>query len=118
MYEIFEKLCKERGVTPYKISKETGISRATLSEWKKGTYTPKRDKMQLIADFFGVSLEYLTTGKEPAYYQDSKTAKMAQDILENRELRALFDIAEDATPEDLKTVTDLLRRLKGTNRDG
>ena len=64
MYEIFEQLLFKYGVTAYKVAKETGITTATLSNWKQGKYTPKQDKLQKIADYFGVSLEYLMTGKE------------------------------------------------------
>lgn len=63
-YEVFDNLCKERGVTPYQVSKETGVSTATLSSWKKGRYTPKDEKLQKIADYFGVPVEYLRTGKK------------------------------------------------------
>ena len=64
MYEIFEKLLKEYGVTAYRVAKETGVTTATLTSWKQGKYTRKPEKMQKIADFFGVSLTYLMTGKE------------------------------------------------------
>lgn len=64
MYSIFEKLCSERGVTAYRVCKETGITTSTLSNWKAGRYTPKADKLKKIADYFGVSVEYLLTGKE------------------------------------------------------
>lgn len=60
MYEIFQRLLDEKGITAYKVAKETGISTATLSSWKKGRYTPKKEKLQKIADYFGVRLEYLT----------------------------------------------------------
>lgn len=60
MYEVFEKLCESRNVTPYKVSKETGVSRSTLSDWKKGRSRPKLDKLQLIADYFGVPLDAFT----------------------------------------------------------
>lgn len=60
MYERFESLCKERGVTAYKVAKATGISTATLSNWKAGRSTPKADKLQLIADYFDVPLETFT----------------------------------------------------------
>lgn len=66
-YENFEKLCKKYNVTPSKVSKATGISTATLSSWKKGIYTPKQDKLQLIADYFNVSIDYLMTGEEKAH---------------------------------------------------
>lgn len=65
MYEIFEKLMKEHNVTAYKVSKETGIATSTLSDWKKGRSTPKQDKLQKIADYFNVTIDYLLTGNNP-----------------------------------------------------
>ncbi|AZK44803.1 helix-turn-helix domain-containing protein [Paenibacillus lentus] len=59
MYETFAKLLKERNVTAYKVAKETGIAQSTLSDWKNGRSTPKLDKLQKIADYFSVSLEFL-----------------------------------------------------------
>ena len=64
MYAIFEKLCKEHGVTPYRVSKDTGIATATLSDWKTGKSQPKSDKMKILAAYFGVSQDYLETGEE------------------------------------------------------
>lgn len=65
MYEIFLKLLDEKGVTAYKVGKETGIASSTFTDWKNGRSVPKQEKLQKIADYFGVSLEYLMTGKEP-----------------------------------------------------
>ena len=64
MYEIFKRLMEERGITAYKVSKDTGISSQTLSAWKKDIYTPKREKMELLADYFDVSVDYLM-GRTP-----------------------------------------------------
>jgi len=58
LYKKFESLLKERNVTAYQVSKNTGIATATLSEWKKGTYTPKADKLLKIAQYFEVPIEY------------------------------------------------------------
>ena len=63
MYERYAKLRDERGLTDYAVSKETGISTATLSCWKNGEYEPKVDKMLILANFFDVSIEYLLSGK-------------------------------------------------------
>ncbi len=63
MYEIFEQLLQKYGVTAYKVSKETGITQSTLSDWKRGRSTPKTENMKKIADYFGVTVEYLMTGK-------------------------------------------------------
>lgn len=64
MYEIFNNLCEKKGVTAYRIGKETGIATSTFTDWKKGRSTPKQDKLKKIADYFGVTVEYLMTGEE------------------------------------------------------
>lgn len=108
MWEVFERLCEEKGVTPYRVGEETGIKGSTFYGWKTGKYTPKQEKLQKIADYLGVSLEYLMTGEEPeGYYTNPETAEMAQQIFENRDLRLLFDVAKDVTPEQLKLLHDL-----------
>ena len=58
MYEKFAELLEKNNVTAYQVAKATGVATATLTEWKKGTYTPKVDKLKKIADYFGVSIEY------------------------------------------------------------
>ena len=59
MYEIFEALLAERGVTAYQVAKATGISTGSLSDWKNGRSTPKVEKLQKIAAYFGVSMDEL-----------------------------------------------------------
>lgn len=51
-YENFIKLCEEKGIRPYSVSKATGITSSTMTHWKHGVYTPKIEKLQKIADFF------------------------------------------------------------------
>ena len=64
MYEIFEELLRSRGLTVYRVAKDTGLNAAMFTSWKKGTYTPKADKLKKIAEYFGVSVDYLITGKD------------------------------------------------------
>jgi len=111
-YQVFVNLLTERNVTAYKVAKATGISTATITNWKKGKYVPKDEKLQKIADYFEVSLEYLKTGEQRDYYINEETAKMAQEILENRELRLLFDAARDAGPEKLSLTRQMLLAMK------
>lgn len=58
MYKKYEKLCVERGKSSYQVAKETGIAQSTLSDWKNGRSRPKLDKLAILADYFGVSIEY------------------------------------------------------------
>ena len=61
-YQYFEQLLKMEGSTVYRVSKETGISASTFTDWKNGRSVPKADKLKKIADYFGVSLDYLMEG--------------------------------------------------------
>ena len=63
MYEIYCKLRDKRGLKDADVVKATGITKSTFSDWKSGRSKPKQDKLQKIADFFEVSLDYLTTGE-------------------------------------------------------
>lgn len=60
MYHKFIAILKSRGISPYKVSKETGVSQATLTSWKNGSYTPKYDKLKKIADYLNVDISELT----------------------------------------------------------
>ena len=64
MYQKFEELLKKNCTTAYRVSKETGICQSTLSYWKQGVITPKLDKLQKIAEYFGVPITYFLVEKE------------------------------------------------------
>lgn len=56
-YSDFQRLLKSHGVTVYQLSKETGISASTFTDWKNGRSFPKADKLARIANFFSISLD-------------------------------------------------------------
>lgn len=65
MYEVYERLLKERGVKNSDVSKATGIPASTLSDWKKGRIKSlSMAKLWLIASYFNVSMEYMMTGED------------------------------------------------------
>ena len=59
MYENYVKLRDEKGVTDYRVSVETGITKSTFTDWKTGRSKPKADKLKILADYFGVTVEDL-----------------------------------------------------------
>ena len=56
MYEKFERLVKARGISTYRVAKDTGLSTTVFSDWKSGKSKPKVDKLKKIADYFGTSV--------------------------------------------------------------
>lgn len=63
-YEIFVRLCKEKGISPTKAGTAIGCSRSTVNGWKNGAQ-PHPKKMAEIAKYFGVSVAYLTGEEQP-----------------------------------------------------
>lgn len=59
MYERYVELRDKKGVTDYRVSKDTGIARSTFTDWKKGRSAPKVEKLLLLAKYFDVPVEYL-----------------------------------------------------------
>lgn len=65
MYQKYVKLRDEKGVSDYRVSEDTGITKSTFTDWKSGRSQPKLDKLKILADYFGVSIEYFISD-EPA----------------------------------------------------
>ena len=87
-YTKFDELLRAHGTSVYRVSKATGISASTFTDWKNGRSVPKADKMKRIADFFGVTLDTLLgTGNvetELSGYTSVRSRKMVPIIGEIR----------------------------------
>ena len=126
MYEIFERLLAERKMTPYRVHKLTGISTATLSDWKSGKSTPKIDKLEKIAACLEVSVDYLRTGKsggnvaraasDPlssgstlSELELSKAAiKLAKVIEDRDDLKRLLEYAKTLDPDQVNRLYQMI----------
>lgn len=64
MYEIFKRLCDERGITTYKFCKDTGTNASTISTWKNRGTICNLKLATTIAEYFDVSVDYIMTGQE------------------------------------------------------
>lgn len=58
LYEKFVELLEKTNKTAYQVSKDTGITKSTFSDWKCGRSKPKVEKLKILADYFGVSIEH------------------------------------------------------------
>ncbi len=118
MYEIYCKLRDSNGLKDADIVRETGITKSTFSDWKSGRSNPKQDKLQKIADFFGVTIDYLTTGKEPAYKMEpTLTAKDKRDITKilaqtREQLMSQEGLMFDGKPASPEAIDSILSAMQ------
>lgn len=97
MYEKFKQLLDSNNITPYRIHKETGISTATLSDWKNGKSEPKKDKIQKICTYFDVPVSY--------FYEEEK---VSQDKISEKNPLTTRD--EKDIAKDLDRIMNEIRR--------
>ena len=58
-YDTFEILCRNKGVSPNRACLEMGLSRSIAAKWKNTNTKPSADVLPIIAEYFGVSTDYL-----------------------------------------------------------
>nr|DAU47350.1 MAG TPA: helix-turn-helix domain protein [Caudoviricetes sp.] len=115
MYEIFEKLLKGRGITAYRFCKDTGVSTSTISTWKKKNSKIGMDLAETISNYFGVSIDYLMTGKEDEQKEKDNTDDLKQKFEELKELLEsgkMQPLRYDGQPIDDNTKELLLKQVE------
>lgn len=100
MYEIYQKLLDMNGVKSADVARATGISNMTFSDWKKGKSTPKMDKIEKIAKYFGVTTDYIMGKKS-----EVPSLSMAD---EHFELIKLYSSLSEA---DQKAIMQIMRSM-------
>ena len=64
LYENIKQVAKAKGYSINKLEQELGFARSYIGKFK--TITPSAEKIQQIADFLGVSTDYLLAGSSNA----------------------------------------------------
>ena len=104
MYQNFARLLRERGVTPYRVHKETGVAQSTLSDWKNGKSVPSVENLKRIAAYFGVTIDYLADVEwEPA------EAREPEALTFDDFTYAMYDESRGLNAENKKRLLDLAR---------
>jgi len=64
MYERYVELRNQKGVSDYRVAKDTGIPKSTFSDWKSGRSKPKIAKLKILAGYFGVAVDELISATD------------------------------------------------------
>lgn len=130
MYDRIKSLCKEHGISVNRLEKELDIAKGSLC--KMNTNKPSVERAQKIADYFGVTVDYLMNGeesKQPGKFalNDKDKKDIAKDMESIRakltskdEGPASFD-GQDIDEAEVELVLDsiemMLKRLKRINKE-
>ena len=121
LYKNIKRRREELGMTQTKLAELTGYADKTaISKIESGHIDLSQSKIITFAkalkttpsDLMGWDDNTVQTNEQDTYYTDPETAKIAQEIFDDPELRILMDAARDLAPEDLKIAVNLIKRLK------
>lgn len=113
MYERFVELLQEKGITAYRVSKDTGVTQTTLSDWKTGRAVPKTVTLQKIADYFGVTLDWLC-GKGD---KRSDYSNYPDIILVARHLEKIPEEDRQQVIKSIEDTIDIYLKAKGIPKE-
>lgn len=100
----------QKQISAYRLSKETGISTGLLSQWKKRSQSPSAEKLQIVADYFDVSIDSLLGNEQQE--TPALTKKDERDIAQKlNETLDMLENAQDGLMFDGEPLDDETKEL-------
>ena len=111
-YDIYCALCQKNGLTPSGAASKIGFNRASVTMWKNTGKAPKQELLLKIAEFFGVTTDYLLTG------EDTKKAPTdgERDIKMDDSTYAMQNEAKDLTDMDKQILLSMAKQLNDARK--
>lgn len=103
--QILTELMRYKGVTSYRIGKDTGISPRLIDYWRKGEKLPGAENLQRIADYFHVSVDFLLGNEK------KEAPSLSEDAVSSPYVKELIRLVDSASPEKQKQALDLIKVL-------
>lgn len=108
--ERVDELTKEKGLTGKQVMEQCGISKNSFVNWRNGRMPTKTTK-KTLADFFGVSVEYLM-GETDDRGQKNSPGQVSEAELDE-ELIQIWNSADDVEREAIVNAAKMVRSLRG-----
>ena len=115
-YDRIKELCDKNGIAVTALETKLGFGRGSIGKMRAAK-SVSAERVKKIADYFGVSTEYILTGETPTgYYYDEDAMQIAQEIYQNEDLHMLFDLTKDASPDEIKDFAQVILLMQKRER--
>jgi transcriptional regulator with XRE-family HTH domain len=98
------ELCKNAGTSMNALEKAIGLGKGTICRWND--VMPSVDKVEKVADYFGVSIDYLLE-RSPV----DEVGEMLEFLHKNPEMKVLLSSSSKLRKSDLDAVVTIVRRM-------
>lgn len=114
-YERFEALRVSRGITKRFIAQSLGRSSTLVQDWKLQKSQPNEAQLAEVARILGTTPAYLrgeTDEVTPDAGRDEELRALLEELREREDMRMLFKLARDASPEDVRQAVRIIEALR------
>lgn len=108
IYERLFKIMEERGITQKQLSDYTGISISTISAWKIRGTNPPSDKIGVISDCLGVSVDFLLGRVDNPNQTVSNELPASNSDVDNTDYRKELEILENSLSPFMRKLWEYL----------
>ena len=116
-YDLFCQLCEQKGVSVTRATVEMGLSRTIGSKWKRTGATPNGETLNRIAEYFGVTTDYLLTGQQTEKAAidvvDDDLREYLDELRSRPEKRLLFSVTKNATRSQIEAIVRMIEEMQG-----
>ena len=113
-YDRFEALREARGVTKTFIAQSLGRSATLCQDWKQQKSQPSEAQLKQVARILGTTPEYLR-GESDEISPDEEMERLLTTLREREDMRMLFKLAQDASPEDVRQAVKIIEALRSND---
>lgn len=111
-----DRYCKENEIKKADFHRDSKISSATLSQWRKSTYRASDESLVKVEQFTGMKIEDFMEQygqkENAAPQEDGESIRIREVLRERPEMRILFDAGEDAPTSAILEAAALIMRYK------
>ena len=123
--ERLKTLRKRDGITQTEFAKIFNVSSGTIGNWETGAREPDYQTLLRIAEYFGVTTDYLLGNEEtekplvtPAVTtDDEELIDILEELRSRPEMRMLFSLSKNATKQDVEDAVRIIEALRKGRQD-
>lgn len=106
--ERLDEALKKRDISPAELARRIGVNEGTISNYRRGRYSPKQNRVEEIATALGVSIAWLMGADVPIIHKEKSSPELSE------EEKGLLELFRGLPEDKQKMVLEMLKAALST----